>query len=437
MSLLQKITCIIFSGLLLSIGYFTQRHESLLLIGQFTALFSLYLFLALKPEKLSIPIIIFIAVSFRLIFFLLEPNLSEDVYRFIWDGKMWLAGLNAYEWIPKEMLSLLKENWMEPLFTQLNSPDYYTIYPPANQLLFYIAAFTDSTLLSIIIIRIFIIAAEIGTLLLLPKLLRQYNLPAQNMVWYAFNPLILLELTGNLHFEAFVIFFIVLSLYYFKKSELFRSSLSLGFAIAFKLLPLILIAAYFRKISLQNWIKYGLVSVLVLLLSLIPILFSNALNGILNSSELYFTSFEFNGSIYYLTRAIGYTLKGYNIIAFAGPLMGILSFLGIIILNLFAKKTISLVERMMWTWFIYCLFATTLHPWYCLPLLVLGILSRYKFPVLWTFLIFFTYIGYTSTGFSENLWVTFLEYILLFVFIVIEIQFKVQTKTSVENNITK
>lgn len=420
MSSLQKIACIIFGALLINISYFTQRYESALLLGQYTALFGTYIYLAYHKEAFSLKSIILLGIGFRLLFIFLEPNLSEDVYRFIWDGKMWLSGFNAYEWLPTEIISQNKE-WMNPLISQLNSPEYYTIYPPINQLIFYIAALANSTLFSIVIIRLFILIAEIGTLILLPKVLLQYKLPPINMIWYAFNPLVLLELTGNLHFEAFVIFFIILAIYYFNHSKVFKSAIALGFAIAFKLLPLILLLAYFRKISFKKWIGYSLIALSILLISLSPILFSDAIKGMLNSSELYFKSFEFNASIYYLTREVGYFLKGYNIIGFAGPLMGVLSFIGIIIFNFWANKSMPLPERMMWTWLIYCLFATTLHPWYCLPLLVLGVISGYKFPVLWTFLIFFTYIGYNAIGFTENLGVTLLEYILLFIFIVFEI----------------
>ncbi len=417
---LHKIVFIIFVALLVSISYFTQRHQSLLLLSQYSILFGIYTLFSLQKKALTLKTIILAGIGFRLLFLLLEPNLSEDVYRFIWDGKMWLSGLNAYEWLPKEIF-LQNKDWMSNLFTQINSPEYYTIYPPVNQVIFYLAALADSTTLSITIIRVFIIIAEIGTLFLIPKVLKQYQLSSKTLIWYAFNPLILIELTGNLHFEAFVIFFTLLSIYYFNSSKSVKSAIAMGLAIAFKLLPLILLAAYFRKTSLKKWVIYSAISFSVVTLSLFPLLFSDAIQGILNSSELYFKSFEFNASLYYLTRTIGYAIKGYNIIAFTGPLMGILSFTMIILFNLLARKTMVLPERMMWTWLIYCLFATTLHPWYCLPLLTLGILSGYKFPIWWTFLIFFTYIGYTTTGFSENLWVTFSEYILLLIFIVFEI----------------
>lgn len=418
---LLKIAILLLGLLLISISYFTERHESILLLSQYTLLFGLYVFASNNKKRFSDKEILSVAIVFRLSLLLLIPNLSEDVFRFIWDGKIWLNRLDSYAILPSEAIGERYNGLSQELFNQLNSPGYYTIYPPINQLLFYIAALSKSTLGSIIIIRIFILAAEIGTVLLLPKVLKQHHLNPRCVIWYALNPLVILELSGNLHFEAFVIFFTLATLYFFNKGENNKSAIATGLAIAFKLIPLILLWGIVRKISHRNWITYCLLALSILILTLIPLLFSDALKGIITSSALYFKSFEFNASVYYLVREIGFWWKGYNIIATSGPMMGILTATSIILFNLLARKSVTVPERFLWTWFFYCLFATTLHPWYCLPLVVFGLLSRYKFPLLWTFLIFFTYIGYTETGFQENLWVTFSEYILLFSFIVVEL----------------
>ncbi|PTB93698.1 hypothetical protein C9994_12795 [Marivirga lumbricoides] len=421
MRILPKIAFLLLGTLFITISYFTKRHESLLLLSQYGLLFGLYLLISNAKENFTINYITGFAIVFRLSLLLLVPNLSEDVFRFIWDGKMWLNGLDSYAMLPFEAVNLGYSDLSQPLFNKLNSPEYYTIYPPVNQLIFYIAAFANTTLGSIIIIRLFILLAEVGTLILLPKVLKQYDLNPKYVIWYALNPLVVLELSGNLHFEAFVIFFAVLAIFYFNQHKLKKSAIATGLAISFKLIPLILLWGYLKKIKLNYWVQYCLIAILIALFTLLPLFFSEVFNGIFTSSALYFKSFEFNASIYYLVREIGFWQKGYNIIAIAGPLMGILTAFSIILYNLLAKESTQLSERFLWTWLFYCLFATTLHPWYCLPLVAFGILSEYKFPIVWTFLIFFTYIGYTKSGFEENLWITFLEYILLFGFIVFEI----------------
>ncbi|MGM0579098.1 MAG: hypothetical protein ACQETL_00355 [Bacteroidota bacterium] len=410
---------LLMSALLISISYFTFRFESILLIGQFVALFAFYLFLAFQKKEFSLKEIITFGILFRLLLLILTPNLSEDVYRFLWDGKLWWEGIDAYAFLPSE---IAKENILSTeLFAQLNSPNYYSIYPPLNQLIFAVGAIFENTTLGIITIRLFIILAEIGTLILLPKVLKQYGKNPKLLLLFAFNPLVILEISGNLHFEAFVIFFLVWGIYEFERRRTNKSAIALGLAVSFKLVPLILLASFFRKLNLKQYIKFILLACLVAAISFLPFIFSDALKGISASTSLYFKNFEFNASLYYLIREIGFAVKGYNIIATAGPLMGILAFSGMVIFNILASSKMKLPERMLWTYMIYFLFATTVHPWYVLPILVLGILSEYKFPVLWSFMVFFTYWGYSQSGYQEHLGIVAVEYISLMVFIVFEV----------------
>ncbi len=405
--------------LLITISYFTFRYESSLLIGQFIVLFALYLFLAFQKKDFSLKEIITFGILFRLLLLLLTPNLSEDVYRFLWDGKLWWEGIDAYAWLPSE---IARKKILSPeLFSQLNSPNYYSIYPPLNQLIFSIAAVFENITFGIITIRLFIILAEIGTLILLPIVLKQYQKDPKLLILYAFNPLVILELSGNLHFEAFVIFFLIGAIYQFENRKFYSSALGIGIAVSFKLVPLILLASFFKKLDLKQYLKFLFLCLFVAIISFSPFLFSDAVKGIITSTSLYFQNFEFNASFYYLIREIGFVVKGYNIIATAGPLMGVLAFAGMVIFNLLASSKMKLPERMLWTYLIYFLFATTVHPWYVLPMLVLGILSGYKFPLIWTFTVFFTYLGYSLTGFQEYLWIVVIEYILLVIFIVFEL----------------
>lgn len=423
---MKYIAIVLMGALLINISYFTFRHESLLLVGQFAGLFALYLFFAYRRKDFSLKELIAFGILLRLFLLILTPNLSEDVYRFLWDGKLWWEGIDAYTFLPSE---LIKENVLNPeLLAKLNSPNYYSIYPPLNQFIFLMAGVFENVMSGIITIRIFVILAEIGTLVLLPKVLVQFQKDPKLSILYAFNPLVILELAGNLHFEAFVIFFLIWAIYEFEKGNQNRSSLATGLAIGFKLVPLILLASFFKKLSLKRYLKFIVIAVLVAAVSFIPFMFSDALEGILTSTSLYFQSFEFNASIYYLIREVGYEVKGYNIIATSGPLMGVLSFSAMVIFNLTVSSKMKLPERMLWTYLIYFLFATTVHPWYVLPILILGILSGYWFPVAWTFLVFCTYWGYTPLVYKEDLLIILFEYILLIIFIVLEVVRKLKNR---------
>ena len=408
----------------MSISYFTFRYESLLLIGQFALIFAIYLYLAYHKNGFSLKEILVIGIFFRLLLLILTPNLSEDVYRFLWDGKLWWEGIDAYAYLPAEFTK--KNAWNQDLFAQLNSPNYYSIYPPLNQLIFSIAAVFENINLGIIVIRLFVITAELGTLILLPKVLLQYQRNSKWLLLYAFNPLVILELSGNLHFEAFVIFFLLWAIYEFGKQRNHLSAMALGLAVGMKLIPLILLASFFKKLSLKSYLQFILITVGIATVSFLPFVFSDAFKGIFASSRLYFQNFEFNASIYYLIREIGFAVKGYNIIATSGPLLAIFAFIGMVLFNLLVSTKVKISERMLWTLMIYFLFATTIHPWYILPVLVLGILSGYRFPVLWSFTIFLTYLGYSQLGFQEHLSVIAVEYISLVIFIVFELGNKIK-----------
>jgi alpha-1,6-mannosyltransferase len=57
--------------------------------------------------------------------------------------------------------------------------------------------------------------------------------------------------------------------------------------------------------------------------------------------------------------------------------------------------------------------ATTVHPWYMITLVGLGVLSRWFFPITWSLLIILSYSHYWGGGFEENYWIIGIEYLLL------------------------
>ncbi|MFN7259780.1 MAG: polyprenol phosphomannose-dependent alpha 1,6 mannosyltransferase MptB [Cyclobacteriaceae bacterium] len=178
----------------------------------FVLLFLIYVWVLRSESETEISFWIVAAILFRLCFLFSTPLLSDDFYRFIWDGRLLAAGVHPFAELPR---FYIENNSTIPgidksLFDKLNSPDYFTIYPPVNQLIFWVAARLSfgSILSGVVVIRLFIIASEIGTIWLIKKILHHYQLPARNALLYALNPLVIIELTGNLHFEALLIFFL-------------------------------------------------------------------------------------------------------------------------------------------------------------------------------------------------------------------------------------
>jgi hypothetical protein len=288
-------------------------------------------------------------------------------------------------------------------------------------------------LVSSIIIRIFIIAAEVGAIFIGIKLLKQWKLSDQNILIYALNPLIILELTGNLHFEAFMIFFLVAAMYLLSKTRVIHAAGFMALSIAAKLLPLMLLPTLIKKLKIRKLaILYILIGVFSVILFL-PLLNLEFITGISESIGLYFQKFEFNGSIYYLVREYGYWDRGYNIIQTAGKDLALFSFIGILIISFLYPRRLLVAYPWLLILTFYFLMATTVHPWYISTLVMLSIFTKYRYAVLWSFLIFFTYAGYMAEGFQEQLWITVVEYLAVIGFMLYEIFGKYRLNINYEN----
>jgi len=108
MLLHQKNKTIILSSLSVLI-YFLMAHcldrsNFTQLITQYFILFIPFLYF-IKKEKNNVTFLVAIAIIFRLIFLTAIPNLSQDFYRFIWDGRMMLKGLNPYLHLPETFIN--------------------------------------------------------------------------------------------------------------------------------------------------------------------------------------------------------------------------------------------------------------------------------------------------------------------------------------------
>jgi hypothetical protein len=80
----------------------------------------------------------------------------------------------------------------------------------------------------------------------------------------------------------------------------------------------------------------------------------------------------------------------------------------------------GIFKNMLWCLLVYFLFTTILHPWYIITLLAICIFTPFRFPVLWTAMIFLTYEGYTENGFRENLLLIGFEYTVITAYLLYE-----------------
>jgi hypothetical protein len=428
-------------------GYHLVRTAYAALLLLYVILFVCFYFL-IKSYKTQLKPLAYIAFGFRALFILSIPNLSQDFYRFLWDGRMILEGLNPYLYTVESFISqgtfpvpqaqLLREG-----MGALNA-SHYTNYPPINQLCFVISnAWTSHSLLgSVFVMRLLLIAADFGTLHFGSKLLLHLKLPVHQIYWYLLNPFIIIELVGNLHFEGVMIFFLVWSLYllYIKKWQ--WAAVVFALSISVKLMPLIFLPLFFQWfMKKSNVLKhlgklsafYAIIIGTTLLLFL-PFYNAEFITNYSQTVALWFQNFEFNASLYYVARAIGYSFRGYNEIAIIGKVTPIIVILVTLAITFFRKNTpfIPLITAMLLVLSFYFFTSTTVHPWYVATLVILSVFTKYRYPLVWSFVIILSYLAYVNLNKadkSENLWVIALEYIFVYVAFILDIRKKKSNPT--------
>lgn len=442
-------------------GYFIERKDFIHLISIYACAFAIYFYVlrSTQTEK-DIDYWIKISLILRGVLLFSLPQFSEDVYRFIWDGRLIHLGINPFNFKPSYFVDnqLFTEVLTPELFSKLNSKEYFTVYPSVCQgiFTFSVALFPKSIFGSIVVIKAFILAGEVGTIFLMKKIL-----PAsQKILMYALNPLIIIELCGNVHFEALMIFFLLLSILLLSKIWnhsrnveiafltssknqtflLLKSSIALALSIATKMLPLMLLPFFIKRLGLKRSFIYFLMVGSATLLLFLPLFNAVFIGNIKSSLSLYFQKFEFNASLYYLLREVGIYLKGYNPISEIAPIMTSLVLIGILLLMIvdFFKKNTNPQDSQTALWTekdnifptflfalsIYFLCATTVHPWYAALPLALSVFTRFTYIMVWTSLLPLTYIHYSYPKPTENYIVIFLEYALVLSFAIYEIFFK-------------
>lgn len=417
-------------------GYFIDRTHFYSLLFCWCALFftSYTLYNCNKEDN---NFLIGIAILFRIVFIFATPNLSQDFYRFIWDGRMLFEGYNPYLSLPKKLIeqNILPIHQAAELYQGMGplNGSHYTNYPPINQLCFYLAAvFSNSSILgAVVILRLQIIAADIGVFIFGKKLLQKLQLPTHHIFLYLLNPFVIIELTGNLHFEPVMLFFLIAGFYYLHQQKWIVSGILIACSVAVKLIPLLFLPLFYqffvkKETSIFKGIKHLLLFYLVIFVTLLllffPFITVDFINNYTNSVGLWFKNFEFNASIYYIAREIGYLFRGYNEIAIIGKIMPLVTIFCLLFFSFFKnlKNTQQLLTGMLLCLSVYYFTTTTMHPWYLASLIILAVFTKYRFPIVWSLAVILSYQAYANTPWKENLWFVFFEYLIVYWFFIKE-----------------
>ncbi len=295
-------------------------------------------------------IVIGVALLARLFLIPTGPMLSEDVYRYLWDGRLVARGLNPYLHAPSDS-SLAP--FHDGLLARLNHSDVPTIYPPAAQLFFGAVARIEPSPRAF---KLAMVPLEGALWIALLFLLRRRGLADERMLLFAWNPLVVIESYGSGHLDLMTAAFLTLALAMSEAKRTASAGIAFAAAVLTKYTPLLLVPYLARRRAVL------LLGVAAAVSALFFLPFGNAGTSLWKGLGIYAAHWEFNGSLYPVLRAAGATERGSRLI-----LGGALAVAALWI----SLRARTATGAALGVFTAYLIASPTVYPWYLVPLAAL------------------------------------------------------------------
>lgn len=294
--------------------------------------------------------VILVAVLLRLPLAFTEPSLSDDVWRYLHDGRAQLAGVNPFLHAPADPATIA---YRGPEHGRINSPELPTIYPPLSQIAFLAAAALGGTLWSW---KILVLGVELLLMLGLAATARPRGDP-RALALYAWHPLVIVEVAGSAHVEPIALAPVILAIALARRARPLAAGAALGAATAAKLLPLPLVAfVHHRRTPAVTAVAVAVLGALYA-----PYI-AGAGGAVSGSLGTFARSWEFNaGAFDLLSRAPG-----------GRTVAGIIGALGVVaVLAWLWHRRAPLESAAFGLFLAVLLLSPVVHPWYLLWALTL------------------------------------------------------------------
>ena len=319
-------------------------------------------------EALSMRTVLWGGILLRVLFLPLLPELTDDPFRYLWDGRLQLAGINPYRYVPEaDALSSFQEG---VLFREMNSQPYYSIYPPLTQLTFVVGGLGSllDWRLGYYLLKGLYTAVEFGGVALLSRMTT-----ARNVVLYAWNPVVLLEVAGQGHTEALMVPLLLGVIWSVQQGWAATASMLVTAAGMVKLYPFVLGPFLLRRFGVRAVWPGALLGVALSL----PYAAPYVLPHMKASVDLFSELFEFNAGPYYLVKYGFWLGTGADWSKVIGPAFRggfVASLPGLYVLD--GWYNWSMRRAALWTIGLFLVLSTTVHPWYLVPMLALSVLDE-------------------------------------------------------------
>jgi alpha-1,6-mannosyltransferase len=226
-----------------------------------------------------------LAAVWHIEFLRVPPGADDDIHRYVWDGRLQRLGYNPYLVVPSDPAA---KGLHTPETRNLNNPDLPSPYPAGAQLFFRaVTAIQESTFA----LKVAFVVCEFAIVFVLLDVLHRKQ-GAHLVLAYAWNPLLAIEVAGSGHIDILGALLLLVSAVALARRWRAIAAVGLGLAVAVKLLPIVLLPLYWKRVRIRDAVLAATV------IGLLYLPFLNHGRIPIGSLGTYVQRFRFNGPVF-------------------------------------------------------------------------------------------------------------------------------------------
>ena len=227
-----------------------------------------------------------LAALWHLPFLRMPPGSDDDIHRYVWDGRVQRLGYNPYIVVPSDP-ALAGLHTSET--RTLNNPDVPSPYPAGAQLFFRaVTAIHESAFA----LKVAFVVCDLAIVFVLLDILRRTRQGEHWVLAYAWHPLLATEVAGSGHIDIVGVLLLLVSVAALARRWRAVAAMAFGLAVAVKLLPIVLLPLYWKRVRMRD----GVLAAVVVGLLYVPFLNHGRIP--IGSLGTYVQRFRFNDPVF-------------------------------------------------------------------------------------------------------------------------------------------
>lgn len=327
------------------------------------------------------------ASAFGAVLIVSPPVLSDDLYRYLWEGRLWLEGHNPFRRSPDDptLTGLRDVHW-----SSINNKPLASIYPPFSQLLFIVSAWLGGTVWAV---KLIALAAHVSSVALVGKVCGDDRSAPLTL---GLNPLLLSESALNGHFDILCGTSLLLAGWYASRSAFARAAAAVCTAVGLKIIGLVGLPLLWKRP--KALLSAGLVSMLLLL----PLGWWRPITDPISGVGQFAQRWRGNESLFAVVEWLAEVALGPTQASFLARATVV--FLVIVACGLVVRRRVPDMQAARALVWVVLLLSPQVHPWYLAWLLPLEVAARGRAGLVWSAAILLAYAP-LDRWVSDGVWV--------------------------------